>query len=166
MDDFIEKFIFPGGELLHVGAVLEHLARSGLEMVDTENLRPHYARTLWDWSDALEATLDAAREVLARDGGADRAEKTLRAYRLYLAGSAMSFKQGLLSLHQVLATSPSGQASAAAARREPPHRSHWAAGESHRNRRATSHPDARQRRPHTQRYSAEAARTGNPDASA
>lgn len=111
MGDFIEKYIFPGGELLHVSAVLEHLARSGLEMVDTENLRPHYARTLWDWSDALEATLGPAREVLARDGGADRAEKTLRAYRLYLAGSAMSFEQGWISLHQVLATNPSGEAS-------------------------------------------------------
>ncbi len=110
MGDFIEKYIFPGGELLHVSAVLEHLARSGLEMVDTENLRPHYARTLWDWSDALEAHLDTARDVLARDGGVERAEKTLRAYRLYLAGSAMSFEQGWISLHQVLATRPSGEA--------------------------------------------------------
>jgi cyclopropane-fatty-acyl-phospholipid synthase len=109
MGDFIEKYIFPGGELLHVSAVLEHLARSGLEMVDTENLRPHYARTLWDWSDALEARLDAARQVLAADGGPERAEKTLRAYRLYLAGSAMSFEQGWLSLHQMLATRPSGE---------------------------------------------------------
>jgi len=108
MGDFIEKYIFPGGELLHVSAVLEHLARSGLEMVDTENLRPHYARTLWDWSDALEARLDAARQVLAADGGPERAEKILRAYRLYLAGSAMSFEQGWISLHQLLATRPSG----------------------------------------------------------
>ncbi len=109
MGDFIEKYIFPGGELLHVSAVLKHLARSGLEMVDTENLRPHYARTLWDWSDALEARLDEARAVLASDGGAKRAEKTLRAYRLYLAGSAMSFEQGWISLHQVLATRPTGE---------------------------------------------------------
>ena len=108
MGDFIEKYIFPGGELLHVSAVLEHLSRAGLEMVDTENLRPHYARTLWDWSDALEARLDEARQVLAADGGSERAEKTLRAYRLYLAGSAMSFEQGWLSLHQLLATRPSG----------------------------------------------------------
>ena len=107
MGDFIEKYIFPGGELLHVSAVLGHLARSGLEMVDTENLRPHYARTLWDWSDALEATLDPARLVLLKDGGPERAEKTLRAYRLYLAGSAMSFEQGWIALHQVLATRPS-----------------------------------------------------------
>jgi len=107
MGDFIEKYIFPGGELLHVSAVLEHLSRAGLEMVDTENLRPHYARTLWDWSDALEARLEVARQVLAADGGPERAEKTLRAYRLYLAGSAMSFEQGWLSLHQMLATRPS-----------------------------------------------------------
>lgn len=108
MGDFIEKYIFPGGELLHVSAVLEHMSRAGLEMLDTENLRPHYARTLWDWSDTLETKLDLAREVLARDGGDERAEKTLRAYRLYLAGSAMSFEQGWISLHQMLATRPSG----------------------------------------------------------
>jgi len=120
MGDFIEKYIFPGGELLHVSAVIEHMARSGLELVDLENLRPHYARTLWDWSNALEERLDEARTVLARDGNEEgndednekgnkeRAEKTLRAYRLYLAGSAMSFEQGWISLHQLLATKPSG----------------------------------------------------------
>lgn len=106
MGDFIEKYIFPGGELLHVSAVLEHMARGGLELVDAENLRPHYARTLWDWSNALESRLDEARQVLAADGGSEAAEKTLRAYRLYLAGSAMSFEQGWLSLHQLLATRP------------------------------------------------------------
>lgn len=106
MGDFIEKYIFPGGELMHISAVLKHLAHAGLEMVDIENLRPHYGRTLWDWSDALEAKLDEAQEVLALDGGAERAEKTLRAYRLYLAGSAMSFEQGWIALHQILATRP------------------------------------------------------------
>jgi cyclopropane-fatty-acyl-phospholipid synthase len=108
MGDFIGKYIFPGGELLHVSAVLAHLARAGLEMVDTENLRPHYARTLWDWSDALEAQLAEARQVLAFDGDGAQAERTLRAYRLYLAGSAMSFEEGWISLHQLLATRPSG----------------------------------------------------------
>jgi cyclopropane-fatty-acyl-phospholipid synthase len=114
MGDFIEKYIFPGGELLHVSTVLEHLARSGLEMVDTENLRPHYARTLWDWSDALEARLEEARAVLSGAGGPVSAEKTLRAYRLYLAGSAMSFEQGWIALHQVLATRPAFSLSAEA----------------------------------------------------
>ncbi len=114
MGDFIEKYIFPGGELLHISAVLEHLAHSGLEMLDTENLRPHYGRTLWDWSDALEVRLDEARDVLAADGGPERAEKTLRAYRLYLAGSAMSFEQGWLALHQVLAARPTAEVQAEA----------------------------------------------------
>jgi cyclopropane-fatty-acyl-phospholipid synthase len=106
MGDFIGKYIFPGGELLHVSDVLTHLARSGLEMVDTENLRPHYARTLWDWSDALEARLSEAQQVLAASGNSERAEKILRAYRLYLAGSAMCFEQGWISLHQMLAARP------------------------------------------------------------
>jgi cyclopropane-fatty-acyl-phospholipid synthase len=112
MGDFIEKFIFPGSELLHVTKVLRETAAAGLEMVDTENLRPHYARTLWAWSDALEAQLDLAREVLARSGGAVNAERVLRAYRLYLAGSAMSFEQGWISLHQMLSTRPDGKAAA------------------------------------------------------
>ena len=43
MGDFIEKYIFPGGELLHISHVLKDLAVAGLEMVDVENLRPHYA---------------------------------------------------------------------------------------------------------------------------
>lgn len=116
MGEFIEKYIFPGGELLHVSAVLAYMSRAGLEMVDTENLRPHYARTLWDWSDALEARLDEARAVLTAEGGSERAEKILRAYRLYLAGSAMSFEQEWLSLHQMLATRPTGDVHAHALR--------------------------------------------------
>jgi cyclopropane-fatty-acyl-phospholipid synthase len=116
MGDFIEKYIFPGGELLHVSTVLEHMSRAGLEMVDVENLRPHYARTLWDWSNALEARLDEARPLLAAGGSIERAEKTLRAYRLYLAGSAMSFEQGWISLHQLLAARPTGDVASAPAR--------------------------------------------------
>ncbi len=106
MGDFIEKYIFPGGELLHVSDILSHHAGAGLEMVDTENLRPHYARTLWDWSDALEARLDEALQVLQAGADSNQAQKTLRAYRLYLAGSAMSFERGWLGLHQMLATRP------------------------------------------------------------
>ena len=93
--DFIEDYIFPGGELLHVSHVLHVMAEAGLEGLDTENLRPHYARTLWAWSDALEARLDAAADV------AD--PRTLRAYRLYLATSALGFERGWMALHQMLA---------------------------------------------------------------
>ncbi len=98
MGDFIEKFIFPGGELSHVNYVMRTLAEAGLEDVDVENLRPHYARTLWAWSDALEARLDEARAILDTEQGA----RSLRAYRMYLAGCAMGFEHGWIALHQIL----------------------------------------------------------------
>lgn len=105
--DFIEKYIFPGGELVHVGELVRQGSVAGLEMLDTENLRPHYARTLWAWSDRLESQLGAALQALRSNGNSQlQAERMLRAYRLYLAGSAMSFERGWLSLHQVLAARP------------------------------------------------------------
>jgi cyclopropane-fatty-acyl-phospholipid synthase len=100
LGDFIERYIFPGGELEHVARVLEATADSGLEAVDVESLRPHYAKTLWAWSDALEAQLATARTVTA--------DSVLRAYRLYLAGSAMCFEQAWLSLYQMLCAKPTG----------------------------------------------------------
>jgi cyclopropane-fatty-acyl-phospholipid synthase len=100
MGDFIQRYIFPGGELVHVSHVLEAMAEQGLEGLDTENLRPHYAKTLWAWSDALEAQLDTAR----RHAG----EQVVRAFRLYLAGSALGFERGWMALHQTLAARPSG----------------------------------------------------------
>jgi cyclopropane-fatty-acyl-phospholipid synthase len=109
MGDFIEKYIFPGGELLHVSHVLREMAAAGLEALDVENLRPHYAKTLWAWSDALEARLGEAARILSSTSDTHRAARILRAYRLYLAGSAMSFEQGWISLHQVLAARPSGR---------------------------------------------------------
>ncbi len=98
--DFIERYIFPGGELLHVSHVLREMADAGLELLDVENLRPHYARTLWAWSDALESRLSRALEITG--------DRVVRAYRLYLAGSAMSFEHGWISLNQMLAGRPSG----------------------------------------------------------
>ena len=103
MGDFIERYIFPGGELLHVAKVAQVLSEAQLEPVDLENLRPHYARTLWAWSDALESHLERARQLTG--------ENVVRAYRVYLAGSAMAFEQGWMSLFQILATRPTGSAS-------------------------------------------------------
>lgn len=98
--DFIERYIFPGGELVHASRVLELMAEQGLEALDVENLRPHYARTLWAWSDRLEAQVDEARRIAG--------ERVVRAYRLYLAGSAMGFERGWMALHQMLAARPDG----------------------------------------------------------
>jgi cyclopropane-fatty-acyl-phospholipid synthase len=108
LSTFIDRYIFPGGELLPVHTVLGHLAVCGLEMVDVENLRPHYARTLWAWSDRLESRLDQAREALQVRTGAAPAQRVLQAYRLYLAGCAMAFERGWVALHQIVATRPTG----------------------------------------------------------
>jgi cyclopropane-fatty-acyl-phospholipid synthase len=100
LGDFMERYIFPGGELLHVSRVLEATSESGLEAVDVESLRPHYGKTLWAWSDGLETNLAAARAVTS--------ERVVRAYRLYLAGSALAFERAWISLHQMLCARRTG----------------------------------------------------------
>ncbi len=104
MGNFIEKYIFPGGELFHISHIEREIAAAHLEAVDTESLRPHYARTLWAWSDALEEKIAEAEALLTKSHGSERGQQILRAYRLYLSGCAMAFEEGWISLHQVLAT--------------------------------------------------------------
>ena len=96
--DFVEEYVFPGGELTHVHRVIESMAAAGLEVVDAEALREHYARTLWAWTERLEGNADAAR----REAGDER----FRVWRIYLAGSAHAFDRGWLSLWQLLAGKP------------------------------------------------------------
>ena len=96
--EFIGTYVFPGGELTHISAVMEALSAQGLECWDVESLRPHYARTLWHWVERLEANRDAA---LAAVG-----EKLYRIWRIYMAGSAFGFERGWMSVHQVLAGKP------------------------------------------------------------
>lgn len=93
--DFVEQYVFPHGELPHLSLVLRELSAAGLEAMDVETLRLHYARTLAQWSRRLEANLDAAR----RHAG----EKRTRVWRLYLAGCAHAFERNWVTIHQVLA---------------------------------------------------------------
>lgn len=92
--EFVEDYVFPGGELMHVSHVIEQMARQGLETWDAECLRPHYARTLWHWVDRLEASKDAARAMVG--------EKALRVWLIYMAGSAHAFTRGWISIYQLL----------------------------------------------------------------
>lgn len=96
--DFVEEYVFPGGELAHVSRVIAGMAAQGLEAIDAEALREHYARTLWHWVERLEANAAAAR--------ADAGEERFRVWRIYMAGSAHAFERGWLSLWQVLAGKP------------------------------------------------------------
>ncbi len=96
--EFIDGYVFPGGELTHLAQVVEAMAAQGLECWDVESLRPHYAKTLWHWVERLEASRDAAVAAVG--------DKLYRIWRVYMAGSAQSFERGWLSVYQVLAGKP------------------------------------------------------------
>jgi len=96
--EFIGKYVFPHGELPHLSLVIREMAAAGLEVMDSETLRLHYAKTLAQWSARLEASLEKAREFAG--------EKRLRIWRTYLAGCAHAFARGWVSIQQVLATKP------------------------------------------------------------
>ena len=93
--EFVEDYVFPGGELVHVSDVLRTASGSGLECLDAENLRLHYGKTLWHWVTRLEQHADAASRLIG--------EQKYRIWRVYLAGSAHAFDRGWLELWQVLA---------------------------------------------------------------
>jgi len=88
--------VFPNTELPHLYTVIREMAAQNFEVYDVESLRPHYARTLAHWSHRLEGHLHTARQLVA--------ERTLRVWRTYLAGSSLAFSQGWLNVYQVLAS--------------------------------------------------------------
>ncbi len=96
--EFIGRYVFPHGELPHVSRMTAHLSEAGLEVVDVESLRLHYARTLDMWSANLESRLSEAKALVP--------EQALRIWRLYLAGCAYGFARGWMNLHQILAVKP------------------------------------------------------------
>ena len=96
--EFIGRYVFPHGELPHLATMTTELSDAGLEVVDVENLRLHYARTLEHWSARLETQLDKAALLVP--------EQALRIWRLYLAGCAYGFARGWMNLHQILAVKP------------------------------------------------------------
>lgn len=97
---FIDKYVFPDGELHEVGTVISRIQHAQLEVRHAESLREHYALTLRHWVRNLEEHWDdAIAEV-----GAARA----RIWRLYMAGSAVNFEAGRTQVHQVLAVRADG----------------------------------------------------------
>lgn len=93
---FIDRYVFPDGELTGSGTIVGAVQDAGLEVQHTENLRPHYARTLAGWSRNLEANWG---QCVAEVG-----EGTARVWGIYMAGSRIAFERGEIELHQVLAT--------------------------------------------------------------
>ncbi|MBS68045.1 MAG: SAM-dependent methyltransferase [Pseudomonas sp.] len=96
--EFIDRYVFPHGELPHLVNISSCISDVGLEIVDVESLRLHYARTLEFWSERLEAQLEQAKRMVP--------ERALRIWRLYLAGCAYGFRHNWINLHQILASKP------------------------------------------------------------
>ena len=92
---FIDRYVFPDGELHEVGTVISALQDRGLEVRHMENLREHYALTLRRWVANLEANWDRAV--------AETSEGRARVWRLYMAGSAVMFEENQIHVDQVLA---------------------------------------------------------------
>jgi cyclopropane-fatty-acyl-phospholipid synthase len=93
-DGFINRYIFPDGELEPSGMLVSLMEDTGFEVKHHENLREHYAMTLRDWV----ANLDAHWDESVREVGEERA----RVWRLYMAGSQVGFERNEIQLHQVL----------------------------------------------------------------
>jgi cyclopropane-fatty-acyl-phospholipid synthase len=95
---FIDRYVFPDGELTGVGRLVSAMHDTGFEVHHEENLREHYALTTAAWSANLDAHWD---EAMAEVG-----TSTARVWRLYLAGVRLAFEQNQIQLHQVLCTRP------------------------------------------------------------
>lgn len=94
LNRWIRKRIFPGAYPPTLREMTDIFEPSGLSVLDVENLRLHYARTLLDWLDRYERNADRVRSMFD--------EPFVRAWRLYLAGSSAAFTAGSLQLFQVL----------------------------------------------------------------
>jgi cyclopropane-fatty-acyl-phospholipid synthase len=92
---FIGKYVFHNGEVPHISLALRAMQQAGLEALDVECLRRHYAQTLLHWSDNYERHLGVLQAMVD--------EKTFRVWRVYLAGCAHAFNQNWVSVHQILA---------------------------------------------------------------
>jgi len=93
---FVDRYVFPDGDVAPIATVLREAASSGFEVRDVENLREHYVLTLRHWVRNLEDHAQQARQ--ATD------ESVYRTWRLYMAGSAHFFETGQLSVYQSLLT--------------------------------------------------------------
>jgi cyclopropane-fatty-acyl-phospholipid synthase len=97
---FIDRFVFPDGELHEVGRVVSVVQQARLEARDVESLREHYALTLRRWVANLEGRRARAVELAG--------EGRYRVWRLYMAAAALNFEAGRTEVHQILAVRSQG----------------------------------------------------------
>ena len=92
--EFLYRHVFPNGDLAGLSETMTEMERAGLEIVDVEGLRLHYARTCRHWVERLRERAPEARTLVG--------ERTYRTWLLYLTCSAVAFEAGSIGLYQVL----------------------------------------------------------------
>lgn len=92
----LRRYIFPGGELDHIGMTVSNMELHGFEVHDVENLRLHYAKTCRLWAERLQGRFDEA--------AAEVGEARARLWLLYLTGCSIGFERGAIQIFQTVAT--------------------------------------------------------------
>jgi cyclopropane-fatty-acyl-phospholipid synthase len=95
---FIDKHVFPDGELVTISQALRAAESAGFEVRDVENLREHYELTLRRWVEGSRKNADTVSKEVS--------EATYRTWLLYMAGSAAAFRRGDIGVYQVLLSRP------------------------------------------------------------
>src|SRR5213594_1132392 len=93
--EFLDRHVFPNSEMDNISHTLDVLEQARFEVLDVEALRAHYARTTRQWVERLQANAERARALVG--------ERVYRTWLLYLAASSVSFTQGSIGLHQIVA---------------------------------------------------------------
>ena len=91
---FIDKYVFPDGELMPITTSLRVAEEAGFEIRDVESLREHYTLTLRHWVERLQKSRERAIKLTS--------DATYRVWNIYMAGSAYGFESGEMNLHQSL----------------------------------------------------------------
>lgn len=95
---FIDKYVFPNGELVTLSQAVRAAEGAGFEVRDVENLREHYEHTLRCWAEGLRKNADELLTLVS--------ETTYRIWLLYIAGSAAMFRRGDIAVYQMLLSRP------------------------------------------------------------
>lgn len=95
-DAWIKKYIFPGGTVPSLREMISHMAEDDFHIMDVENLRLHYNKTLLCWSDNFHNHIEEEKKMFD--------ERFLRMWDLYLNACAATFHNGIIDLHQIVAT--------------------------------------------------------------
>lgn len=93
-DPWIKKYIFPGGMIPSLREIVSCAAEDNFHILDVENLRNHYNRTLLCWEKNFQDHIDQVIEMFD--------EQFVRMWDMYLSSCAATFHNGIIDLHQIL----------------------------------------------------------------